>query len=202
MRNKIINKLMNNIEKNYEQDKNKLEIIRYGLETLYILITKLVIIGIIAYIFNILLEFIIFLLIYNVIRMTSFGLHATKSWICLVFSTGIFILAPFIAKYYVFPLYSKLIIGIICTVLVFKNAPADTEKRPIIDPLRRKKYKYISTSIAITMVICGIIIPNNFLANSFILALVTQSLMISPTIYKIFGLKANNYLNYQKELLV
>ncbi len=197
MRKFLIDKLMNSIEKNHEQDKQKLEIIRYGIETIYILITKLFIIGVIAYLLNILPEFIIFTVVYSFIRTTSFGLHATKSWICLVFSIGIFLSAPFIAKFYIIPLYIKLILGILCTILVYKNAPADTEKRPIIDIKLRKRYKYISTIIAVIMCMSSLTITDTFTSNIFILALVTQTFMISPAIYKIFGLKYNNYLQYQ-----
>ena len=32
--------------------------------------------------------------------------------------------------------------------------------------------------------------------NKYMLSLLVQSFMISPTVYKIFGLPYNNYLNY------
>ena len=90
---------MNLIKKNGNYDEDQLAIIKYGLEGIYLTITKLIIILLLAYLLNIIKEVIIFLIIYNIIRMPSFGLHATKSWICLLSSTIIFIGLPIVCKY-------------------------------------------------------------------------------------------------------
>ena len=172
--------------------------IRYGLESLYILITKLLFIFIVAAILHMTLEVFIFFCFYNIIRMTSFGLHATKSWICLVSSTLIFILVPMLCQYTIIPINIKVILGIIGTLLMIKNAPADTYKRPIVNPKRRFVYKILSTIIAIGLTIASILISNSFWANACIMALVVQCFMISPLVYKIFKLPYNNYLKYQK----
>ena len=94
-------------------------------------------------------------------------------------------------------LYIKSILGIIAICLMFKNAPADTEKRPIINEKRRLIYRYASVITSIIMIICSIVIQNSFISNSFILALIIQCFMISPAIYKLFNLPYNNYLQYQ-----
>ncbi len=194
----VINKCLNIIKKNFpEYDNERLEIIEYGLLSIYLLVTKLIIISLIAIILNIFKEFIIFLLIYNVIRTFSFGLHATKSYICLIVSSIIFILVPYISTFILIPNNIKLIIGLILVLLFFKNAPADTIKRPIVSKRRRLFFKYTSTIIAIIYIASSIIIPNQFISNSFIFALIVQACMISPLIYKIFGLSYNNYLNYK-----
>lgn len=194
----IISSLINAIKNNDSYSDEQLEVIAYGLESIYILITKLVIMTLMAILFNIVKEFLLFLLIYNFIRMPSFGLHATKSWICLLSSTIIFIGAPVIAIVSTIPIYIKVIIGIICTYLMYKNAPADTYKRPIINPKRRLVYKWISVSTCMIMIATSIICTNQFYSNAFLLAPVVQCFMISPTIYKLFKLPYNNYLNYQK----
>lgn len=196
MKKKIINSAMNLIKNNGDYTDEQLEIIKYGLEGLYLTITKLIVIAILAYTLNIFLEVIIFLLIYNIIRMTSFGLHATKSWICLVSSSLIFIGFPIICKYIYLTNYFKVILGLVLILFIYKNAPADTHKRPIINPKRRLFFKYTSTFIAIIFVYCSILINNNFLSNCFMLSLFVQSFMIAPTIYKLFKLPYNNYLTY------
>ena len=196
MKKKIINSAMNLIKNNGDYTDEQLEIIKYGLEGLYLTITKLIVIAILAYTLNIFLEVIIFLLIYNIIRMTSFGLHATKSWICLVSSSLIFIGFPIIYKYIYLTNYFKVILGLVLILFIYKNAPADTHKRPIINPKRRLFFKYTSTFIAIIFVYCSILINNNFLSNCFMLSLFVQSFMIAPTIYKLFKLPYNNYLTY------
>lgn len=196
MKKRIIGSLMKSISKNNNYSKDELEIINYGLEAIYLLVTKLIIITFVAYFLGILYEFVIFLLIYNIIRLPSFGLHATKSWICLVASTIMFIVCPIIAANVYFNPIIRSVVGCFCIWRIFKNAPADTEKRPIINKKRRLTYKYISTFMAIGMVIISLLSHNMFIANSFVLALLLQTFMISPYIYKLFGLKYNNYLKY------
>ena len=192
----VMDYTMNLIKKNGDFDEEKLAIIKYGLEGLYLTITKLIIIFLLAYVLNIFKEVIIFLLIYNIIRTTSFGLHATKSWICLLSSTLIFIGFPFICKYIYLTKYFKVVLGLILILFIYKNSPADTHKRPIVNPKRRMFFKYISTFIAIIFIYCSILIDNNFISNCFILSLLVQSFMISPSIYKLFNLPYNNYLTY------
>lgn len=196
MKKVVMNYLMNLIKKNNNYDEEKLAIIRYGLEGLYLTITKLIIILLLAFILNILKEVIIFLVIYNIIRMTSFGLHATKSWICLLSSTIIFIGFPIICKLLYLTNCFKVILGLILVLFIYKNSPADTHKRPIISPKRRMFYKYCSTFIAIIFIYCSILIDNNFISNSFMFSLFVQSFMIAPSIYKLFNLPYNNYLTY------
>lgn len=192
----IIDKCMNYIQKHYQYSDIKLAEIKYGLESIYLTISKLIVITILAILLGIIKEMIIYMIIYNIIRTTSYGLHATKSWICLLTSTILFIGIPYLAIYLNIPLYFKYIIGLLCIMLIFKNSPADTYKRPIVSKKRRIKLKLLSTIISIMYCILAIIISNNFLSNCFILSLVMQNGMISPTIYKIFKLPYNNYKNY------
>lgn len=178
-------------------DSTKIEEIRYGLASLYLTISKTIVIGTIAYILGILTELIIFTIIYNLLRMTSFGLHATKSWICLLSSSIIFMGCPYICHIITIPMLLKIIIGIVGVLLIFKNSPADTKKKPIVNPKRRLAYKIISTITATIFVILSITISNNFLSNCFIITLILQNIIISKITYKIFGLPYDNYKNYQ-----
>lgn len=196
MKNYVVNHCMKIVNYNNDYDEEKLAIIKYGLEGLYLQITKIFLIILIALILGIFKEVVIFLLIYNIIRATSFGLHATKSWICLVSSTLIFIGFPLICKYLIIPTYIKTILNIIIIGFIYKNSPADTKNRPIVSSKRRQFYKYSSTFIAIIFAYCSILISDSFLANCFTLTMLVQSFMISPTVYKIFGLPYNNYLSY------
>ncbi len=196
MKKVVMNYTMNLIKKNGNYDEDQLAIIKYGLEGIYLTITKLIIILLLAYLLNIIKEVIIFLIIYNIIRMPSFGLHATKSWICLLSSTIIFIGLPIVCKYIYISNSIKVIIGLILILFIYKNAPADTLKRPIVNPKRRLFYKYCSTFIAIIFIYCSILINNNFLSNCFIFTLLVQCFITAPTTYKLFNLPHNNYLTY------
>lgn len=194
----FINNSMNLIRKYYPNySEVKLEELKYGLLGLYLLITKSIIIFGIALLLGIFKELLIFTIIYNILRAPSFGMHASKSWICLVASTTIFIFSTYLSVNALIPINIKIILGIIGVILIFKNSPADTKKRPIVSLKRRKIYKLISTCIATTFVITSILISNNFLSNSFILALLIQCVFTSPTMYKICGETYDNYKSYQ-----
>lgn len=198
MRNYVIGKALAIIKKNNpEYSDEKMEILEYGLTGLYILITKTVIIFFIAYLLGILKELIIFTLIYNLLRAPSFGIHASKSWICLVASTVSFISITYICTLVVIPLWLKIILGIFGTLYMFRYSPADTEKRPIVSPKRRKIYKTISTIVAFSLTIVSIFITNSFLANACILSIILQCVLISPITYKLAHQQYDNYRYYQ-----
>ena len=198
MKEVFINNSMNLIHKYYPNySEEKLAELKYGLLGLYLMITKSIIIFGIAIYLNIFKELLIFTVIYNILRAPSFGMHASKSLICLVSSASIFIFSTYLSAKILISINIKIIFGIIGILLMYKNSPADTAKKPIVSPKRRRIYKNISTLIAIIFVITSIVIDNNFLSNSFILSLLLQNIMIAPTTYKIFGETYDNYKSYQ-----
>lgn len=199
MRDYLVGNSLNIIKKqNPDYSNEKIEILEYGLTGLYIFISKSIVIFSIAYFLGILKELIIFMIIYNLIRTVSFGMHATSSMACLIGSAISFLLATYLCKFFALPIGFKIVFGIIAIIYVYLHSPADTEKRPIISPKRRLIYKVLSTLISIIMVICSILIDNMFISNSFIIALLIQCFMISPFAYKITGQKYDNYKEYQK----
>lgn len=188
--------------KTYESyDEIKLEEIRYGLVSIYLSVTKAIFIFSLAWVLGIIGEVIVFTIIYNVIRSTSFGLHATKSWICLLSSTLIFISVPYLCTFISFNMYHKLLLGSICSVLIYKNSPADTDKRPIVSLKRRRVYQLLSTLIAIFYTILSMIVTNNFIENSLIFSLIAQCFVISPYVYRFFHLPYDNYKRYHSTLV-
>lgn len=197
MRKTIMNKIMNFIKKyNPRYNNEQLEVIQYGLESIYITITKTIIIFIIAYFLGLVKELIILLIFYNLIRATAFGLHATKSSYCLISSTLIFIGTAYLCKLLIIPFYIKILLCIINILLIYKWSPADTEKRPIVSKKRREIYKTLSTIIAITFSFISILISNQFISNCMIISVFIESFMISPYVYKLFKLPYDNYKNY------
>lgn len=196
MKDLIIGKQLNVIKKYNNFDDDKFAVIKYGLESIYILITKTIIIILVSYLLGLLKQTVIFLVCYNFIRIPSFGLHATKSWICLVSSLLIFIILPFICTVITIPMYLKIIIGLIGLAFIIKNAPADTYKRPIISKKRRMFFKVCSSIVTIAMILFSLFIEDQFLANSLLFSIILQCFMISPTVYKFFKLPYNNYKRY------
>lgn len=177
-----------------DREKAKL---KYGLEGLYLTITKLFVIFIFAFILKIIKETILLLLIFNGIRFTAFGVHAKRSIDCFISSTLFFVGFPLLCIHLTIPIFVKLIISIPIILLIGIYAPADTQKRPLKIKKRRTIYKISSIIIAIIYIILSILIKDNTLSNCFIFALVIQVIVILPITYKIFGVEYNNYKRYE-----
>ena len=198
MKKLIINKCMELVT-TYNKDLSQRDIdkIKYGLEGLYLTVTKLIFIIIVSIILGIWKETLLLILIFNGIRLTSFGVHAKRSIDCLISSTLFFILFPIICIKFSIPLIVKVILFIPLTVLIGIFAPADTEKRPLINKKKRKIYKMLSIMISIIYMTIAIVIKDDTLSNCFIFAIVIQIIIMLPITYKIFGVSYNNYKTYE-----
>ena len=194
----LINKLLKYIKNNTDYKDEKLSEIEYGLVSIYLTISKLIIIITISIILNILKEALIFLLLFNILRTFAFGLHATKSWVCLLSSTIMFVGIPFLSKYLIISDIPKMIILGLGLILIFKNSPADTKKRPIVKKKRRIFFKLTSTLLVLIYSVLCFLIKYNFLINCLIFSIILENILISPTVYKIFKMPYNNYINFLK----
>lgn len=194
MRDRLISKLMFVISKDSSLDMVKLEEIKYGLETIYVLISKFLVIFGIALILNIVKELLLFIVFFNLIKSVSFGMHARSSKSCLIASTIVFISIPIISKFILIPNIMLALLFSFNLILMYKNSPADTIKRPIINPKRRLVFKYLSIFITIIFGFISILISNSFISNSLLFSITIQNFMISPLAYKIFNLPYNNYM--------
>ncbi len=198
MKNLVVCNCVNYIKKYKKYSDEEIEIIKYGLEGIYLTISKVIIILVLSIVLCIIKEVVLFLLLFNIIRSTAFGLHATKSYICLISSTLIFILVPYLCLYISINMYMRSLISILCVLYIYKYAPSDTAKRPIVNRKRRFIYKALSTLICICYSFILLLISNNFLSNALLFAMVLECFMISPIVYKIFKLPYNNYIIFLK----
>lgn len=179
-----------------DYDNDKLDEIRYGLEATYLSITKLVVILGISLLLGIFKESVILLVLFNFLRLTGFGLHATKSWMCWVSSSITFLLVPFFCKSLVLSNYVLVAISVVCLINFLLYAPADTVKRPLIHKKRRLLYKVCTVLIASLYTVLIFITKDTFLQNSLASAMLIEGALINPYIYKLFNLPYNNYKNY------
>ena len=201
MKKKILNHCMEVVKNKYpEYDEDKLEIINYGLESIYLTFTKIIIIFVLAIILNIWKEVLLLLAFYNLIRVSAFGMHAKKSIHCLIISLTLFIGGVYLCRYLVIPLILKVVLSIICIVLIAKYAPADTEKRPIINKKLRKKYKIISVIISGIFAISIVLLSDKSISNYLLLGMIEATIMLLPITYKIFDLPYDNYKTYLNEV--
>lgn len=201
MKKKILNHCMEVVKNKYpEYDEDKLEIINYGLESIYLTFTKIIIIFVLAIILNIWKEVLLLLAFYNLIRVSAFGMHAKKSIHCLIISLTLFIGGVYLCRYLVIPLILKVVLSIICIILIAKYAPADTEKRPIINKKLRKKYKIISVIISGVFAISIVLLSDKSISNYLLLGMIEATIMLLPITYKIFDLPYDNYKKYLNEV--
>ena len=196
MKKKFLNISTGMIQKSGNYSDEQIEIIRYGLETIYLTFTKLLILFLLAYVLGIIREFFLLLITYNIIRSQAFGIHASKSIYCLISSIIMFIGGALICKYIMLPFWINISLAIICNICLFLYAPADTYKHPLINPKKRKRWKLLSTFLGLFYTVCIILWRDSFIVNYLIIGMIESVIMIVPITYKMFHLPYNNYKNY------
>lgn len=173
----------------------KREMLTYGLEGLYMTITKLVVIFLVAFLLGFIREFIITLIFFNIIRFPGFGFHASKSIVCLISSTLLILGLPYLFTNIEVGLTIKIILCIISIITFIICAPADTYKRPLTNKKKRIVRKICACSLAIIYSVFIIVFNGNEISNLLMAALLIETILISPTMYLIFK---EPYRNYKK----
>ena len=193
----LINNSMNLINGLGKYDEEKQEEIKYGLEGIYIAVSKVVVILIISAIIGLFKEAIMFLLLFNVLRAFAFGLHASKSLYCWISSSISFLLIPYLSKNFEFPLFFYIVASGFALISFILFAPADTVKRPLINKKKRNIYKVFSIVFACLFIVLIFTINNLLIKNLLTFALILETVLILPITYKIFKLPYNNYKSYK-----
>ena len=196
MKKKFLNSSMELITKNKKYTDEQIEIMAYGLEAIYLTVSKMIVLFASAILLNCVKEFVLILFAFNIIRSQSFGIHASKSIYCLISSFVMFIGGALICKYYVFPFWSLISLSLVCNICLFLYAPADTHKRPLVNEKKRKRFKFISFSLGIIYTILIIIFRNYSIINYLFVGMIEAVIMILPITYKVFHLPYNNYKKY------
>lgn len=197
MKKRLLNSIRIAIKKQYPSySDDKMDEIMYGIEGIYLTITKTIVIFILAFILKIAKELLFLLITFNFIRMFAFGMHANKSWICLVFSSILFLGGAFLSKYIVLDKVVLYLLYLIAFILVVTYAPADTVKRPLIKKKKRIRFKILSVIVVISYFIITLLITNNLIINVLIFGLIIECILISPLTYKAFKMPYKNYKNY------
>lgn len=172
-------------------DKKKL---RYGLEGIYLTLTKMIVLIILATILNMLKEFILIMIFFNIIRYSGFGFHAEKSWQCLIFSTFNFIIIPYVLLHIELPSFIVFTICAIAMLHFILFAPADTKKRPLPNKKKRVIRKIITVLIGFIYIIAIIYLKNKMWTDILLTVLIVQSIIVSPITYWLFKQPYKNYI--------
>ena len=175
-----------------EDEKEKLS---YGLEGIYMTITKLIIIFLIALVLGFIKEFIITLILFNIIRFPGFGFHASKSIVCLISSTALILGLPYLFTNIEVSLNIKIILCL-CSIITFIIcAPSDTWKRPLTNRKKRIFRKIGACSLAIIYSVLIIMFNGKEISDLLLSALLIETVLISPIMYLLFD---EPYKNYKK----
>lgn len=197
MKNYFLKKIRKEIIKQYPKySKDKVDEIMYGVEGIYLTITKTIIISLIALILGVFKELIFLLISFNFIRLFAFGMHANKSWVCLIFSSVVFISGAYLCKILIIPKNILITLFLIVLLIISIYAPSDTVKRPLIKKKRRIIFKILSIIVVIIYFILTLIIKNNLFINTVIIGLIIECILILPTTYMIFKMPYKNYKSY------
>ena len=195
MKKKFINMMLRIVKKEKDYSEDEIEVMKYGLESIYLTGTKIVVITILAFILGIFHEYLLFILFYAPLRLLSFGWHANTSKECWIISISAFVVIPYLCSILNISIYIKVMLLVICLIIYSLYAPADTKKRPIVSSKRRLFFK-IATLIILFIYSYYIIRNNNLISNIMIASLLYQSLLINPLIYKVSHQSFNNYKAY------
>lgn len=198
MKKKFLNFSLNIVKKNNSSiSDEELEVITYGLEGIYLTFTKFVVLILVSLILGILKEVILLSIFYNIIRFVAFGLHASKSIHCLIMSLIMFVGGTYFCLYVPLNAFVKICLAGVCVIILFKYAPADTEKRPIISKKRRMMFKILSTLFGLIYTLIIIWFSNSYLSMFLLVGMIEATVMIHPLSYKMLSLPYNNYKNYE-----
>ena len=194
----FIEKSINLIKSQKELNTIEEKKIRYGLEAFYNLITKTVVLIILAVIFHLVLELFLLSLIYSTLRLYGFGLHAKTSLQCWITTLPVYLGGCLIIKYSIIPSEIASIIWVFGFLSFLLFAPADTPARPLIHKEKRIRAKILSIGILLGYLFIYLYNFSPILNNAILYALLMESIVINPLLYKITGTTFNNYKYFQK----
>lgn len=198
MKEKFVNSSISFISKYQECDDLKLKRLKYGLEGIYSLIVKTVVILIIACLTKTLKETALLMLFYAGIRTFSYGMHAKSNLACWISSIIIYNIIPLFISKLILPNYISYIILGIALISMILWAPADTPKRPLIRKNQRIKCKILSIIIVLIYTLIYLFSNNILINQTIIFALIIQTIIINPLSYKLTNTRFNNYKYHKK----
>lgn len=197
MKKRFLNFIRSSIKKQYPNySENKLDEVMYGIEGIYLVITKTIIIFLIALILGIFKELLYLLIAFNFVRLFAFGMHADKSITCLIFSSVMFISGAFLCKYIFLSKQALYVLYLIALIIISIFSPADTVKRPLIKKKKRIRFKILSIITVLIYFGLSLSVKNNLIINSLIFGLIIECILILPPTYKLFKMSYKNYTKY------
>lgn len=193
MKDKILDKCIFFLQKYNNYSKKDIQKLRYGLEGIYLTITKMIFILLLSLILGILKEVVLVFIFFNILRFFGFGFHAEKSSECLIMSTINFVLLPLLLLNVSFSTTVDLIISIFCIIIFLLFAPADTVKRPLVNKKKRITRKILTVCTGIIYLILIVIFKGHYIKTILLSSLIIQAIVVNPVTYFLAKQPYNNY---------
>ncbi|MCR8644650.1 accessory gene regulator B family protein [Paenibacillus sp. N1-5-1-14] len=171
---------------------------KLGIEMLLINLSKAIFVYGIALIMHVFIPTLIIHLSYFAIRRSAFGLHANTSILCNIVSVLLFVGIPLIIEYITINNYVVAGLGVVCTTLLYRFAPADTDKYPILGEKKRSKLRKETVIASITVSCVALIVPIPIVKSLMMYGVLIQVSMVLPITYKLLKRSCNNYEQYEQ----
>jgi len=173
-------------------DDNQKEIIAYTVTQLLGEFVKIIIMGVIAYVFDIWQLLLISIFSMAIYRVPSGGVHCKGHISCFVISSLLFfgnvVISIFARGEFLDYIYAIIFLANLPVIHFF--APADTEMKPIVSQKLRRNLKILSyIAMTATIVIGRFIITDITIRNIFIFGTLLQSITMLPFMYKLVNTK-------------
>lgn len=175
---KLCNKIAEKIAFELNFDRNKKEVIAYGMFALLQMILSVGLVAFVGALFNVLIEALIISFTVSILRKYSGGAHASSSISCILLGTliciGQAIAVKFLGNQQVtlnFMILSGAIVFIWSYFIVYKFAPVDSPAKPIKNEDKRKRMKkgsIIILSVYVVIVIISLVMYY-FIRNSMVI---------------------------------
>lgn len=173
--------------------------IRYGLELLVKQIPKLLVSLIAAYLTGTVFEVLLVISSFSLIKSFAHGLHAKTSMGCMVMTVICMNIGTILMKKMFISFHLMTVIFSLGAICVWKYAPRDTRKRPIVGKKRRDKMR---SKCLIMYGICFLIatIFYQAIGKYLMYGVVLEVTSILPITYKLLKEEEQNYERFERKV--
>lgn len=186
--NLIAENLVNKLTSNQIINNEDRAVYKYGLEIFLSLITKIIFLTALAYIFNAIIEMVIFSTTFFLLRINAGGYHA-KTFLGCFIATILFIFGVVRVLNVIFiPPYITMCILLVANILIFLYAPVDTPNKRLtpkeysIYRKRSIKFAVFFTMAVIVLYISNLVVPYYY--NIGVFAYFIEAITLTPLVNK------------------
>ncbi len=158
--------------------------IQYGLDFLSASITKIAAVLVVGIISGTFREVTICMISFGLLRQYSGGAHMGNSKNCLFIMLGIYYTVIILSYFFNIPQIVLYGILVFVVAVIFKFAPADTEKHPIVGVKHIKRLRIKSFLVLIIGSMFAIWYKDNF-AELIFLSFFIQAITLTPFVYRL-----------------